>query len=72
MGERQTKRLTIKFIESVQKNPPAKPTEYPDGDGLFLTVRPSGRMSFNLRFRHEGRPRNYTIGPAALGLAKGA
>ena len=66
MGERQTKRLTIKKIESLKPRP--NPYEVPDGDGLFLTVRPTGAMAFNLRYRFEGRPRNLTLGPLALGL----
>jgi integrase len=27
-------------------------------------------MSFNLRYRHGGRPRNLTLGPVAIGLAE--
>lgn len=65
---KKSKKLTVKTIENLK--PKAKPYEVADGDGLFLTVRPTGAMSFNLRYRFEGRPRNYTIGPAALGLAK--
>jgi integrase len=65
---KKSKQLTVKAIEYLK--PKAKPYEVADGDGLFLTVRPTGSMSFNLRYRFEGRPRNYTIGPAALGLAR--
>lgn len=65
---KKSKQLTVKTINNLK--PRAKPYEVPDGDGLFLTVRPTGSMSFNLRYRFEGRPRNYTLGPAALGLAK--
>lgn len=47
-----------------------KPYEVADGGGLYLTVRPNGSKSFNLRYRYGGKPRNLTLGPAALGLAK--
>ena len=67
MGKRQTKRLTVKRIESLK--PRAKPYEVPDGLGLFLTMRPTGAASFNLRYRFEGRSRNLTIASAAIGLA---
>ena len=65
----KTKGLTVKTIAALK--PKAKPYEVPDGDGLFLTVRPTGSMAYNLRYRTtEGRPRNLTLGPAALGLAE--
>jgi integrase len=50
--------------------PKDRPYEVPDGHGLFLTVRPNDSRSFNLRYRCAGKPRNLTIGPAAIGLAK--
>ncbi len=68
MREQRSKRLTIKTIENLK--PKDKPFEVLDGDGLYLTVRPSGAMSFNLRYRFGGQPRNLTIGPAAIGLAE--
>ncbi len=60
--------LTIKEIQRFK--PKAKPYEVLDGAGLYVTVRPSGTMSFNLRYRFAGQPRNLTIGPAAIGLAE--
>jgi integrase len=60
--------LTVKGIQKLK--PKAKPYEVLDGDGLYVTVRPSGAMSFNLRYRFGGAPRNLTIGPVALGLAE--
>jgi integrase len=60
--------LTVKAIEALK--PRERPYEFPDGDGLYLTVRPNNSRSFNLRYRHGGKPRNYTIGPAAIGLAE--
>jgi integrase len=59
--------LTVKEIQKLKPND--KPYEVLDGAGLYLTVRPSGAMSFNLRYRHAGQPRNLTIGPASIGLA---
>lgn len=50
--------------------PRERPFEVPDGDGLYLTVRPNGSKSFNLRYRFGGKARNLTIGPLAIGLAK--
>ena len=60
--------LTVKAIEALK--PKEKPFEVSDGDGLYLTVRPNNSRSFNLRYRHGGKPRNHTIGPAAIGLAE--
>ena len=68
MREQRSKRLTIKTIENLKPND--RPYEVLDGDGLYLTVRPSGTMSFNLRYRFGGQPRNLTIGPAAIGLSE--
>jgi integrase len=61
--------LTVKEVQKLK--PKAKPYEVLDGDGLYITVRPSGTMAFNLRYRFGGAPRNLTIGPVALGLAEG-
>jgi len=67
MGEQRTKRLTVKLIENLKPRP--KPYEIPDGGGLYLTVRPNGSKSFNLRYRFGGKPRNLTLGLSAVGLA---
>jgi len=61
--------LTVAEIKKLK--PKDKPYEILDGDGLYITVRPSGAKSFNLRYRYGGRPRNLTIGPLSLGLAEG-
>src|SRR5207253_10229137 len=66
-GQR-SKRLTVKLIENLKPGP--KPYEVPDGDGLYLTVRPNGSKSFNLRYRFGGKARNLTLGLSAVGLAK--
>lgn len=68
MRELLTKILTVKQIENLR--PKAKPYEVLDGDGLYLTVRANGSKSFNLRYRFSGRPRNLTLGVAAIGLGE--
>lgn len=60
--------LTVKYLESLERRLRAgeKVKEWhPDGDGLYLRVLPSGRMSFELR-RRPFKP--FPIGPAAMGL----
>ena len=65
------KRQILTDIKVNSRQPKEKPYEVPDGKiaGLYLTVRPSGARSFNLRYRFAGKPRNLTIGPAEMGLA---
>lgn len=43
--------------------PGRKRQEIPDGGckGLYLVVHPSGRKSWAVRYRHEGRPRKLTL-----------
>lgn len=60
--------LTEIAIKALKPN--EKAYEVADGSGLYLTVRPNDSRSFNLRFRFGGKPRNLTIGPAAIGLAE--
>jgi integrase len=67
MSEQRSKRLTVKLIENLK--PASKPYEIPDGGGLYLTVRPNGSKSFNLRYRFCGKARNLTLGLSAVGLA---
>jgi integrase len=62
--------LTVKDIQKLKRNPKAKPLEKLDADGLYMTVRPNGGASFNLRYRFGGRSRNLTIGPVSIGLAE--
>jgi integrase len=38
--------------------------------GLFLVLQPSGARSWALRYRHDGKPRKLTLGPAIM-LGKG-
>jgi hypothetical protein len=58
------KPLTIKAIENLK--PSAARREIPDGDvrGLYLQIFPSGKASWCLRYRFEGRTRKLTVGPS--------
>lgn len=53
-------RLTALSIRS------AKPGRYADGDGLYLLVKPSGRMSWLLRVQVDGRRRDIGLGSVEL------
>jgi integrase len=63
-------RLTAKTVENIK--PSAARREIPDGDirGMYLVIQPSGAKSYVLRYRHAGRPRKLTIGPAEMGLGE--
>jgi integrase len=54
--------LTVKSVESVA--PGSDRREIPDGylRGLYLIIQPSGAKSWAVRYRHDGRPRKFTIG----------
>jgi Arm DNA-binding domain/Phage integrase central domain len=54
--------LTVKGVESVAASSDRR--EVPDGylRGLYLIVQPSGAKSWAVRYRHDGRPRKFTIG----------
>jgi integrase len=54
--------LTVKSVESVA--PSKDRREIPDGylRGLYLVVQPTGAKSWAVRYRHDGRPRKFTIG----------
>jgi hypothetical protein len=65
------KNLTQIAIDNLK--PGSVRREVPDGKeaGLYLVIQPSGSMSWALRYRFEGKPRKFTIGPyPAIGLAK--
>ncbi len=65
-----TNRLTTKAVENIR--PSGARREIPDGEirGMYLVVQPSGAKSYVLRYRHAGRPRKLTIGPAEMGLGE--
>jgi integrase len=54
--------LTVRSVESVA--PGSDRREIPDGylRGLYLIVQPGGAKSWAVRYRHDGRPRKFTIG----------
>jgi integrase len=54
-------RLTAKAVENIK--PREKRVEIPDGgSGLYLVVQPSGRKSWAVRYRFEGKPKKLTLG----------
>lgn len=58
------KPLTAQAIERIKADP-EKRLEIADGllPGFYVVVQPSGRKSFAVRYRADGRPRKLTIGP---------
>src|SRR5262245_33889297 len=65
------KALTQLAIDNLKPGPARR--EIPDGKegGLYLVLQPSGAMSWALRYRFEGKPKKFTIGPLPdIGLAK--
>jgi integrase len=53
-------RLTAKFIENAK--PGSARQEIPDGTGLYLLLQPSGRRSWAVRYRVNGKTVKHTIG----------
>jgi|JRYE01.1.fsa_nt_gb integrase len=45
------------------KKPEEKPKKIADGGGLTLYIPPSGNRVWHYRFRLEGKPQTYTLGP---------
>src|SRR5271169_194298 len=68
--ERMSNRLTAKAVENIKPSDVRR--EVPDGEirGMYLVVQPSGVKSYVLRYRHAGKPRKLTIGPAEMGLGE--
>jgi integrase len=63
-------KLTAKTVETTK--PTSTRQEIPDAllPGLYLIVQPSGARSWAVRYRHNGTPRKYTLGPfPAIDLA---
>lgn len=52
--------LTVKQLNAVE--PRAKPFKLPDGNGLFVLVRPNGSKLFRLRFSHGGKQKDLSLG----------
>jgi len=59
--------LTTKGVAGVTADPKGR-REIPDGalPGLYLVVQPSGKKSWALRYRFDGKPKKLTLGPALL------
>ncbi len=57
--------LTPLFIKSLKGGP--KRREIPDGKGLYVVVQPSGRVSYAVRFRVNGKARKLTL-PKGISL----
>src|SRR5215470_12951037 len=57
------KALTAKYIEKIK--PSAQTQEIRDGGcrGLYLVVHPTGRKSWAVRYRFQGRTRKLTLDP---------
>ncbi|NKQ85190.1 tyrosine-type recombinase/integrase [Rhizobium ruizarguesonis] len=60
------KTLTVRAIEALKASDSRQ--EIPDGGlpGLYLIIQPSGVMSWAIRYRFEGKPKKFTIGPLPL------
>ncbi|TAX71832.1 site-specific integrase [Rhizobium leguminosarum] len=60
------KTLTVRGIEALKASDVRQ--EIPDGGlpGLYLIIQPSGVMSWAIRYRFEGKPKKFTIGPLPL------
>ena len=59
------------LTEIAIRNLKPKPTRYekPDGNGLFVVVQPSGRKSYAVQFRVNGKPKKLTL-PKGTKLAE--
>ena len=59
------KDLTSLAIANLLKKPPVSRREVPDGKarGLFLVLQPTGKASWAVRYRVDGRPCKLTLGP---------
>ncbi|MFW8645344.1 Arm DNA-binding domain-containing protein [Rhizobium beringeri] len=57
------KTLTVRGIEALKASDVRQ--EIPDGGlpGLYLIIQPSGVTSWAIRYRFEGKPKKFTIGP---------
>jgi Arm DNA-binding domain len=60
-------RLTALTIQNLR--PTSRRREIPDGNGLYAVVQPSGRKSFDVRYRYDGKTHKLTL-PRGLTLAE--
>jgi integrase len=63
-GNRRATMLTAASVAKLKPHPERR-REIPDRrmPGLYLLVQPSGRKSWAVRYRRDGKSRKYTIGP---------
>src|SRR5215212_3695987 len=56
--------LTARSVENARSNVDRR-LELPDGalPGFYLVVQPSGAKSWAVRYRVQGRPKKFTLGP---------
>jgi integrase len=56
--------LTARSVENAKPDP-ARRLELPDGalPGFYLVVQPSGAKSWAVRYRVDGKPKKFTLGP---------
>lgn len=56
--------LTARSVENVKPDP-SRRLELPDGalPGFYLVVQPSGAKSWAVRYRVDGKPKKFTLGP---------
>ena len=58
----RTQMLTSRTLETLKPGPGRKEIADRHLPGLYLVVQPSGRRSWAVRYRHQGRPRKHTLG----------
>jgi integrase len=56
--------LTARSVENIKPDPSCR-LELPDGalPGFYLVVQPSGAKSWAVRYRVDGKPKKFTLGP---------
>lgn len=55
-------RLTDRFLRTVTVGREEGRKDFPDGNGLHIRVSPSGKKTWVLLYRHEGKMRRLTLG----------
>jgi integrase len=74
-GNTKAKKLTALGIKAIKPGDTRMEKRVPDSKGLYLIVQPSGRKSFAVRFRVNGKlkkltlPRGITLAAARVGAA---
>lgn len=58
-----TQMLTSRTLETIKPGPSREEIADRHLPGLYLVLQPSGRRSWAVRYRHQGRSRKHTLGP---------